>query len=291
MRIKIFYKKIKFLINNKILLKTIFNRISEKTLINFDFLRQKPEFLIIGAAKSGTTYAFNLLKQHPDLELPKEKEINYFDYNYFKGDKWYTYKFPFLNKKRKITGEASPCYLYHPLAPERAFRFNPNFKIIIFLRNPVYRALSNYFMKMNHYNFEFQPERLLYIDQELKLSEIYEKNIILDDRSSFRILRDFSFVRRGIYLFQIKRWQNFFPAKNFLIIKSEDFYENTEQILSQICEFLNIDKNFDFKLTVDKYQGNYKNKIDEMIIYELKKFYKSHNEELESFLNRKFNWE
>lgn len=286
-----FLKKINSLIKNKIFFKTAWNYFVYKVMVNLNFLRYEPKFLIIGAAKSGTTYAFNLLRQHPQLNLPKEKEINFFDYNFNKGTKWYRYQFPFKTKIEKISGEGSPCYMYHPHAPKRAFSYNPNFKLVIFLRNPSYRAVSNYFMKMNFYNFEFNPERLLFIEEEINLGNLYEKNIIENENSSHKILRDFSFIRRGIYLFQIKRWYQYFPKENFLIIKSEDFYENPIKVLDQICDFLKIERYNGFNLKVDKYQGNYKNRVDEKIISTLKDFYKPHNEELEEYLNRKFNWE
>lgn len=271
--------------------KSVWNYLFHKILINLNFLRCKPDFLIIGASKSGTTYAFNLLRQHPQLCLPKEKELNYFDYNFNKGKKWYRHLFPFKTTKGKITGEASPCYLYHPYAAERAFNYNPNFKLIIFLRNPVNRAISNYFMKMNAYNFNFAPERLLFIKEELYLSEILEKDLIYKKNTKNSILREFSFLRRGLYLYQIKHWQEKFPKENFLIIKSEDFYENPIQILDQISDFLNIKRFNYFNLTVDKYKGHYMNKIDESISAVLKDFYKPYNEELENHLKRKFNWD
>lgn len=276
---------------NLIIYKTFKYSIKLLYFFLLSFFKRKPDFLIIGAMKSGTTYLFNLLDQHPQIVLPKIKELHFFDNNYFMGKNWYKCQFPNKSFNKIITGEASPYYIYHPLAPIRSYKFNKKFKIILLLRNPTERAISHYNMFSKMLNIEWEPHNILKIEEELLIQNYMELKLKNHIDVNNPIHRNFSFVRRGIYLFQIKQWQEFYSNTNLLIIKSEDFYKNTNQILDQICDFLNIDRFKGFKLTVDKYQGNYKNKIDEKIISELKKFYKPHNEELESFLNRKFNWE
>jgi len=82
--------------------------------------KNKPNFLIIGAQKCGTTSLFYYLSQHPQLNLPAIKEIHFFDLEYERGIGWY-YSL-FLKKtlaSKKLTGEAFLYYLFHPLVSER----------------------------------------------------------------------------------------------------------------------------------------------------------------------------
>src|SRR5687767_7317909 len=96
-------------------------------------LRSLPNFLIIGAKRGGTTSLYNYLLEHPWVtplfrSVENIKGIHFFDRNYDRGVTWYRSHFPLVANKasmarmksrRTITGEASPYYLFHPLAPVR----------------------------------------------------------------------------------------------------------------------------------------------------------------------------
>ena len=108
----------------------------------------KPDFLIIGTQRGGTTTLFSLLSAHPGIFMPEEKEVHYFDLNYQKVIDWYTEKFSTSVKaSTAITGEASPYYLYHPHVPARVAKDLPEVKLIVLLRDPVDRAYSNYMLE------------------------------------------------------------------------------------------------------------------------------------------------
>ncbi|MGD9211988.1 MAG: sulfotransferase, partial [Desulfobacteraceae bacterium] len=124
---------------------------------------RKPDFLIIGAQKSGTTWLWRMIDQHPQTALPQKKEIHYFggSENYRQGKQWYYEHFADIDKS-KITGEASTTYLFDfvpfwhnpsddllmdnslPSLPELINNELPDVKIIAILRNPVRRAISAY---------------------------------------------------------------------------------------------------------------------------------------------------
>ena len=94
-----------------------------------------PDFVIVGAARSGTTSLYRWLGSHPDVAPAWKKEIHYFDEYHGHGRRWYRAHFPFRHRGR-ITGEASPYMLFHPLAPDRAAReLPPSTKFIVILRN------------------------------------------------------------------------------------------------------------------------------------------------------------
>src|SRR5690242_13181924 len=91
--------------------------------------RLAPHFLIVGAQRCGTTSMFKTLRQHPSVIAPAlQKGIHYFDKNYDRGEDWYRSHFPLrLTAARAekrggvvpMTGESSPYYMFHPLAPDR----------------------------------------------------------------------------------------------------------------------------------------------------------------------------
>ena len=96
-------------------------------------VRTLPDFLIIGAQKSGTTFLYQLLVQHPHVKPAFVKEVHYFDLEYRKGVNWYRSHFPLQmrNSREYITGEASPYYLFHPHAPRRASAVVPDAKLVV----------------------------------------------------------------------------------------------------------------------------------------------------------------
>ncbi|MDQ3864290.1 MAG: hypothetical protein M3317_12495, partial [Actinomycetota bacterium] len=93
-----------------------------------------PDFAIIGARKAGTTFLYNLLIRHPLVQPAAVKEVHYFDNLIEEEDaEWYRQCFPrprYEDGRRTITGEATPDYLAHLLAPERMARLVPEARLI-----------------------------------------------------------------------------------------------------------------------------------------------------------------
>src|SRR6187551_3563074 len=105
--------------------------------------RPLPDFLVIGAQKAGTTALYAYLRWHPGIAGPSWKEVCFFDRHWWRGEAWYRGQFP-LRAGERLVGEASPSYLFHPLAPERARSLVPGAKLVALLRDPVDRAYSQY---------------------------------------------------------------------------------------------------------------------------------------------------
>lgn len=110
-----------------------------------------PDFVIIGAQRSGTGRLYGLLTRHPDVERAAVKEVHFFDRpeNFSRGIEWYRRSFPSPQRKdgrESITGEATPSYLIDPLVPERMADAVPEARLIALLRNPVDRAYSHFHM-------------------------------------------------------------------------------------------------------------------------------------------------
>ena len=257
-------------------------------------LRLLPNYLIIGAAKSGTSSLYEYLIQHPNVQPASGKEIYFFDMKYNKGINWYrtffplSYQFP-KTTKNSIVGEATPRYLDHPQAPYRIKKHIPNCKFIILLRNPIDRAYSHWNMMVNHNREVLSFEDA--IDKEKsRTNGLFEK--MAKDKSFYsKEYYWYSYLERGIYSKKIKKWFEIFPKNQFLILKSEDLFSKPSEIFRQTQDFLNIPEIIldEFK-TVRK--GIYKNKsISSNTRKSLSDFFKPYNEELYSLIGVNLGWE
>ncbi|MFZ4520871.1 MAG: sulfotransferase domain-containing protein [Bacteroidales bacterium] len=251
------------------------------------YLRPLPDFLIIGAQKGGTSSLFNYLNQHPGVRLPKQKEIHFFDYNYNKGLQWYRNWFPFLTFSGKVTGEASPYYLFHPVVPRRVFCNCPNVKIIVLLRNPIDRAYSHYIMEVTK-GFELSATFEEAIDmEEVRLAGEYERLIGEANDYSFNH-QHFSYLSRGLYFEQIKEWMKYFPPHQFLFIRSESFFANTISELNKVFEFLNLPIISNVDLTPEN-SGSYA-AMKESTRGFLEKHFNEPNNDLKNLLGEDMSW-
>jgi hypothetical protein len=118
------------------------------------------DFIIIGAAKSATTWLQTQLQSDPAVYMP-DRELHYFSREYSRGESWYLSQFSEKGIGRVI-GEKSNSYLYMPEAAARLHRHLPHVKLIVQLRHPVERAYSNYCMLFRR--GEVGPDIRNYID-------------------------------------------------------------------------------------------------------------------------------
>lgn len=202
----------------------------------------KPDFLIIGAQKCGTSSLFHYLGQHPDLILPLQKEIQFFSLDYSMGWNWYKNQFPQKPIfERKLTGEASPYYLFHPLVPARVAKHLPKVKLIVMLRNPVDRAYSHFWHEKK-YKTEPLNSFEEAIAKEPERTSDEEQKLINNQITQSKPYRSFTYVARGMYFQQISRWLRYYRLKQMYFIKSENFFENPENELVELYRFLGIRK-------------------------------------------------
>jgi hypothetical protein len=254
-----------------------------------------PDFIIIGASRSGTTSLYEYLNQHPSIIRGVGKEIHYFDKNFGRGIKWYKSFFPTKRKKSKLeekhkgkclTGESTPRYLYHHHAPKRVFQLLPNVKLIVVLRNPIDRAYSRYEQQaavgLEELSFEDAIEQ--------------EENRITDDMKKMEKDENFysvyfyrkAYKTMGIYVNQLRRWFEYFPREQFLILKSEDLRSNPAQVYNQTIEFLGLPKH-----ELDSFKAYRMRKyptLSEKTREKLSDFFRQYNEQLYQLLGRNFDW-
>ncbi len=187
---------------------------------------KKPNFIIPGAGRSGTTSVFYCLSQHPQVYTPRVKEINYFTKYYHKPIEWYFRHFNGWQGEPAV-GEASTLYMYHPMAAKRLFEYRSDLKLIFCLRNPIDRIYSNY-KKTVAGQGEARPF-LKIINEE-----------------------PYRFFEASRYSTHLKRFLKYFSYDQMLFIFFEDLIENPNKQLERICTFLNISQNFDFTLPSKK---------------------------------------
>lgn len=206
-----------------------------------------PEFICVGAQKSGTTTLHVLLDRHPKVFLPANKEVHYFDLNYHKGSEWYSNHFA-LAKTSQICGEITPLYLFHQHAAGRIRSLMPKIKIIILLRNPVNRTISHIFHAQKRGYEPFDIEKSIDAEEE----RLASGNILSMQRHSY--------VSRSRYMNQLLRYEEHFKSNQLLILKSEDLFEKPDQAWIKIMQFLNLKiiklpKNIPTANKGDNYEG------------------------------------
>ncbi|WP_446385744.1 sulfotransferase domain-containing protein [Coleofasciculus chthonoplastes] len=262
----------------------------------YPVFKSKPDFLIIGAQKAGTTSLYRYLSQHPQvLENNTWKEIHYFDKpeNYAKGFGWYLGSFPSkFKKKYKLTCDATPCYLYFKHIPQLIKQDLGNIKMIAVLREPVARAYSSW--QMHHSFVNSIHENLKAIADERSFAEAIEQELYLEYNTA---KYPYDYIDRGKYVEQLENYYNYFDIESILILNVEEFRENLESVLNRVCNFLKLenftqDKIYDFynqKHNVGKYKYS-KTPDDEATIELLKKYFAPFNEKLYYILGTRYNW-
>ncbi len=246
--------------------------------------RKLPDFLIIGAQRGGTTSLYEYLIQHPQVSPALVKEVHYFDLFYHCGLRWYKAHFP-IGGRRMLTGEASPYYLFHPLVPQRVKALLPQVKLVVLLRNPVDRAYSHYYHERR-----LQAESLTFeeaISRESERTFGAEESLLRGSPYSFSH-QHYTYLQRGIYHVQLKRWFSLFPRNHFFIIKSEDLFANPSTVLPQLCAFLGV-KYLPSLPFLKKNDLSYPS-LSAEVRQKLEAFFQPHNEKLAELLGEEFRW-
>lgn len=199
----------------------------------------KPNFLIIGAPKCGTTSLASILDQHPGCCMSRPKEVSFFqdkignksNLNYGKGWDWYAKAFTHYNGE-KVIGEATPSYanrVQSPKTAKRIFDFNPNMKIIYMVRNPLDRQISEW--KMEYFWF---------------LSKTYpnmEDTYWASKGFGYWMEKQFETENWSIskYNYQIEVYKKYF--KDILITFLEDWKIDQSREVTKIFDFLELEDN------------------------------------------------
>lgn len=228
--------------------------------------RRLPNFLLIGAQKSGTTSLFHYLTEHPNVAVnPRQrKEIYFFNKDYDRGRDFYRQYFP-LNHVTGLVGEGSTVYLHSAHVPERAASLLPSVKLLAVLREPAARAVSHYY----HHVKRGRETRSI---QEAFRPDLIERwlNGNLEDGLSFRYLNN------GNYVIHLKRWLEHFPSDQLLVLKAEDLFAEPQRVYDQVCSFLGLS---DFELAHAKVLNRGESRQDDLEV--LQSLYASYSDSVQ----------
>ena len=267
-----------------------------------------PDFIIVGAMKSGTSLLSFHLNNHKEICIPYPTEISFFnkDDNYLKGMKWYSDKLrQRYSEKTRLVGEKTAIYSYLPFVPSRIHKELPNVKLVWIFRNPIDRTYSNY---------------LNGIKRGIELSSF--KTALKKEPKRLKKSPLAGYTERSRYDIQIKRYLEFFPREQMHFIVLEEFINNPHKELDALFQFLGVSQDaftykeevinktlmprFPFSLWVTRSifgidskiwklvqkvnllgkKPGYRKLDADMRIY-LGKIFKPNNEELEKILGRK----
>ena len=197
-------------------------------------VKTMPDFVGIGAAKSGTSALFRYLREHPQIFMPERKEIRFFAYDdgpeaeewmaRFGGDHFEVRTLPDYQAMFAqadpglVWGEISPIYLESRSAPARIRALAPQARILASLRNPVHRAFSGYVMQVRAGR------------EHRAMEDAFDP--------------DAHYVQAGYYHDRIKRYLDLFPREQVLIFPYEAFARDNQAVLSRVFGFLGVDPDF-----------------------------------------------
>jgi Sulfotransferase domain len=248
--------------------------------------RQAPGFLILGAAKAGTTSLHHYLSEHPRVQPPSIKEIHYFDHSHPRGWGWYLAHFP-ANGDGDITGEATPYYLFHPLVPQRVAEALPDVRLIALLRNPVDRAISHHNHELADSYEDLPLEEAVECEEERLRGE--EDRMVADPRYRSFAHQHHSYLARGRYAEQLERWFEHFDRDRLLVLSAEDLFEEPRNCVEEAQRFLGLEPVLPSDLSP---RNNRSYSVpDTALRKRLQAYFEPHNQRLYRLLGRDFGWE
>ena len=188
-----------------------------------------PDFLVIGAQKSGTTSLFVLLKKHPHIYLPAQKEVQFFSSEmlYAKGLEWYRDENFRTGGLEGVAGEISPQYMMYQKVPARIEAALPKVKLIAILRHPLRRAFSQYQM-----NVRRELEKRDFPDAFRGSLDAYTQGRCLPEAESYYQFSNYAEI--------LAEYLRLFPKERMLILFQEDLARAPGDLLLKIHDFLGV---------------------------------------------------
>jgi hypothetical protein len=247
-----------------------------------------PDFLIIGAMKSGTTSLFRMLTQHPGVVEPAVKEVQFFNQpaNHARGEAWYRAHFPTRRsldqRSRKIgydavTGEATPAMSAPAYAPNAA-SLVPEARLIVSLRNPVDRAWSHY----QHMRRHAIPDRATFgeaLDREFAWLARGDRLTVKNYRQVAPRLHRLGYVNRGQYAEQLEQ---------ILVLNFDDWKRDPDLATTRMIDHIGLPP---ARLEVARANpGHYKSRMPDDCSERLIEHFRPWNRKLFDLLGEEWDW-
>jgi len=193
----------------------------------------KDQFFIVGAQRSGTTYLYTILDEHPEICMakPVKPEPKYFLNNEYDESEYYNIYYRHTTKDTKIFGEKSTSYYENEEIAKKISTSMPQSKIIFILADPVDRAISNY---------KFSYENGI---ETRSIEDVFLNQIPIDTSKYTTSVNPFDYKERGIYYRYLEYYYTYFPKENIKIIIKEDLVGNIRAI-EKLYDFLDLDNSY-----------------------------------------------
>jgi len=234
---------------------------------------KKPNFIIAGFPKCGTTSLHHYLNEHPEIFMPEQKELHFFTFEILSklkngpkddivkemqinsSEKYLSH---FQNVKNEIAiGDASPSYINYPSEFSKIKQYLNDPKVIIILRDPINRAYSNY----------------LHLKREHRESMSFKDAIAVEEERMKNKYSDFWY-----YKFNSTYYEKIIKAKttfsSVLILTIEELDKDPAVTMKKVYKFLGVDNSLSFKTISEKFNagGNYKKNFVTKLFFQPSKF-------------------
>uniref|UniRef100_A0A671QLA4 Sulfotransferase n=2 Tax=Sinocyclocheilus anshuiensis TaxID=1608454 RepID=A0A671QLA4_9TELE len=256
--------------------------------------KKLPQAIIIGVKKGGTRALLEFLRVHPDIRAVGA-EPHFFDRNYDNGMDWYRDLMP-KTLEGQITMEKTPSYFVTREAPARIYAMSRDTKLIVVVRDPVTRAISDYTQTLSK-----KPDIPTF------------ESLTFKNRTTGLIDTSWSAIQIGIYAKHLDNWLQFFPMSQILFVSGERLISDPAGELGRVQDFLGLkriitDKHFYFNQTkgfpclkkaegsskphcLGKTKGRIHPNIDPEVVQRLRDFYRPFNMKFYQMTGRKFGWD
>ncbi|XP_055688624.1 heparan sulfate glucosamine 3-O-sulfotransferase 5 [Lutzomyia longipalpis] len=272
--------------------------------------RRLPQALIIGVRKCGTRALLEMLYLHPRIQKAAG-EVHFFDRdeNYLKGLEWYRKKMPH-SFRGQITIEKSPSYFVTPEVPERVRAMNASVKLLLIVREPVTRAISDYTQLRSHSATATLPQvqgtTSGGVAPSSQVSRNFEELALFPNGSVNESYRPLAI---SMYHLHMHRWLEVFPREQMLIVNGDQLIDDPLSQLTRIETFLGIQhriksNNFYFNATkgffclrnetgdkcLRETKGRKHPHVDPAVISKLRRFFADHNQKFYELIGEDLGW-
>ncbi|XP_041122680.1 heparan sulfate glucosamine 3-O-sulfotransferase 1-like [Polyodon spathula] len=255
--------------------------------------QQLPQTIIIGVRKGGTRALIEMLSLHPSIAAA-ESEVHFFDWedNFAKGLQWYASQMPF-SYPHQITVEKTPAYFTSSNVPERIYTMNSATRLLLILRDPTERILSDYTQVFHN--------RLLKKKQYQPIETVLIKNGDVN--------MDYKALNRSLYYIHMQNWLKYFPLSHIHVVDGDMLIKDPLPEMTRVERFLNLSpqinaSNFYFNKTKGFYclrnhgrerclhesKGRAHPQVASPVLDKLYQFFHEPNRKFFQLIDRTFDW-
>lgn len=216
-------------------------------------MRRLPNFLIIGAPKSGTNALYHWLAGNPQVHLSTPKEPYFFEEEYDRGPEYYWQRYFAAGwRGQSLVGEARTAHLYLPYVTRRIYETVPDARLVAILRNPVERAFSHWWMLRCHGREPLGFDEALRANRRSLrdgtslegpgVERRWRANILA--RNDFWRPKPLSvrpYIEPGHYARHLERFLVYFPRSQLCVLLYDDLVQRPQDTTARLLEFLGLD--------------------------------------------------